>query len=150
MQISEKGKALIKGFERCKLKAYQDGGGRWTIGWGHTATAAPGLVWTQEKADAQFERDVTAFAASVAELVRVTLCQHRFDALVSLAYNIGIGDEKKGLGFAGSTLRKLLNAGEYRAAALQFTRWNKDNGTFVPGLLARRTQEMAIFLAGYE
>ena len=145
MLISEQGKSLIRGFESCRLRAYQDGGGKWTIGWGHTATAAAGMVWTQEQADKQFDRDVTAFGGRVLELVKVGLCQNRFDALVSLAYNIGTGP--KGLG--GSVLLTRLNEGNYRAAALQFTRWNKDNGKFIPGLLARRTVEMAVFLAGH-
>lgn len=145
MQLSENGKALIKGFERCRLEAYQDGGGKWTIGWGHTATAKPGLVWTQEQADKQFEVDSARFAVTVAGLIKVPLPQCRFDALVSLAYNIGTGED----GFAGSTLLRKLNMGLMYEASLQFTEWVIDNGKIVRGLIRRRTREMLLFCQGY-
>lgn len=146
MQLSENGKALIKGFERCRLEAYQDGGGKWTIGWGHAGPEVkPGLTWTQEQADDQFDVDSARFAMTVDGLLKVPLAQCRFDALVSLAYNIGTGED----GLGGSTLLRKLNMGLIYEASLQFTEWVLDNGKIVRGLIRRRTREMMLFCQGY-
>lgn len=144
MQISESGKALIKRFEGCRLEAYQDQAGVWTIGYGSTSGAHRGLRWTQAQADKMFEAEVTNFSERVAQLVKVTVAQCRFDALVSLAYNIGLG------AFGQSTLLTHLNRAEYREAALQFCVWNKAGGVFNKGLLARRAEEMYLFCQGYD
>jgi lysozyme len=78
--------------------------------------------------------------------VKVVLNQGHFDALCSLAYNIGVN------AFVGSTLLKLLNEGEYGRAAAQFGRWNKSrvNGELVEhkGLTERRKLERRLFEAG--
>ncbi|KQD16250.1 lysozyme [Acinetobacter baumannii] len=68
------------------------------------------------------------------------LTQNQFDALVSLAYNIGSG------AFKGSTLLKLLNKGDYKGAADQFLVWNKAGGKVMKGLVRRREAERALFL----
>jgi lysozyme len=142
MKISQSGKDLIKRFEGCKLQAYQDQVGVWTIGYGHTQGVKQGDKWTQAQADSVFDAEVEGFSERVAQLVKGTVAQCRFDALVSLAYNIGLGN------LSGSKLLFYLNQGEYRDAALQFTVWNKAGGVFNKGLLARRTEEMYLFCQG--
>jgi lysozyme len=135
---------MIRGFEGCRLNAYQDVAGVWTIGYGHTGREVKaGLVWTQEQADAVFAADLDRFDDGVSRLLDVQLCQHEFDAVVSLAFNIGLG------AFGKSTLLKMLNAHASRIeCAPQFTRWTKAGGKHNPGLLARRTRELILFLTG--
>ena len=64
---------------------------------------------------------------------------HQFDALVSFAYNVGIGNLKS------STLLRKLNAGDYDGAALEFHRWKRSNGRVLPGLVRRRAAEALLF-----
>ena len=67
--------------------------------------------------------------------------QNQFDALVSLAYNIGTG------AFNKSTLVKKLNAGDIRGAADQFDVWINAGGKRMQGLVNRRAREKALYLA---
>lgn len=151
MKISENGKSLIKYFETCSLKAYPDpgtGGEPWTIGWGHTGREVrPGVVWTQERCDEQFDIDVSQFERDVDSLVTVGIDQGHFDALVSFAYNVGsdidADDIAEGLG--DSTLLKKLNAGDYDGAALEFPKWCRAGGRVLLGLQRRRWAEQALF-----
>ena len=78
----------------------------------------------------------------MADAVRVPLEEHQFAALVCFCFNVGPGAE----GFGGSTLLKLLNQGDYGAAANQFPRWNKVNGQPWLGLTRRRLAERSLFL----
>lgn len=144
MTISPAGIALISAAERCLLRAYPDEGGIWTIGFGttHYPDGQPvkmGDTCTVEQAQEWLSHDVTKTEVGVSEAVRVPLSQNQFDALVSLAYNIGLG------AFRGSTLLKLLNAGCAELAAKQFTLWNKVDGKPSSGLLRRRVMEQARF-----
>lgn len=151
MKLSPTGKALIQYFETCSLKAYPDpgtGGEPWTIGWGHTGREVrPGLVWTQEQCDAQFDIDVAHFERDVESLVKVGIDQGHFDALVSFAYNVGsdidADDIAEGLG--DSTLLRKLNAGDYDGAALEFPKWCRAGGKVLLGLKRRRWAEQALF-----
>lgn len=143
--INDAGVRLVQEFEGCKLEAYPDpgtGGEPWTIGWGSTGPdIGPGTVWTQEEADARFLDDLTKFGDGVDRLVRVPLTDNQFAALVSFAYNVGLG------ALAGSTLLRKLNAGDYEGAADQFPRWNKGGGRVLPGLVRRRAAERDLFLS---
>ena len=141
LQLSAAGIEALCGYESCSLTAYRDSGGVWTIGWGHTGPDVhEGLTWTQDQADAAFVRDTAWAQAAVRNDVAVPLTQPQFDALVSLVFNIGAG------AFARSTLLRKLNAGDYRGAADEFLRWNRDNGEVVTGLAVRRAKERAMFL----
>lgn len=141
MKLSLNGQGFIKKWESCRLKAYLDGGGVWTIGWGHTGPEVrKGLVWTQQQADDTFTNDVAPREGYVNSLVKVKLTQNQFDALVSLVYNIG------GTAFRNSTLLKLLNSGDYKSIPAQFWRWNMDNGIVIKGLTNRRKGESVVFL----
>jgi lysozyme len=149
--LSPAGRDLIQHFESCFLKAYQDGGGVWTIGWGHTGlqhldgTVHKGRIITREEADRLFAYDMEQFERRVEALVKVPLSQAQYDALVSFDFNSGgLTLEEKGKS-APSTLLRKLNAGDFMGAALEFPRWNKDNGKVVNGLIRRRAAEQAVF-----
>lgn len=144
MRTSGVGRAFIQGLEDCRLLAYQDTNGGWTIGWGHKgADVAKGVRWTQQEANVAFARDLYPVEFTISNLVRVPLTQYEFDALCSLVYNIGIG------AFSTSTLLKVLNKDDRSGAAAQFPRWNKETigGKLVVshGLTQRRAAERAMF-----
>lgn len=133
--------AFTERFESCSLVAYPDVKGVWTIGWGHTGPEVKqGLTWTQDQADAQLLADVRTAVAAV-NAVKVTLNQHEFDALVDFTFNCGVA------AFAGSTLHKLLEAGDFSGAANEFEKWDHAGGKVVTGLLRRRTAERDEFLS---
>lgn len=137
---SGNGLALTEQFEGLRLSAYQDQGGVWTIGYGHTgADVQPGLTITLAQAQALLASDVAASATFVNQAVTVALVQDEFDALVDFVFNLGCG------AFAGSTLLRDLNAGNFAAAAGQFDLWDHVNGQVVAGLLRRRQAEEALF-----
>ncbi len=140
---SGKGLALTEGCEGCRLTAYQDQVGVWTIGYGHTGSdVKPGLTITQEQAQDLLAHDVLGAAACVNRMVTVPLNQNEFDALVDFVFNLGAG------AFGKSTLLTDLNAGKLEAAAAQFDLWDRAGGAEVAGLLRRRQQETALFNAG--
>jgi lysozyme len=139
---------LIKRFEGCKLTAYPDPGtGRdpITIGWGSTRDEIGqpikrGTVWTQAQADARLADDVAEFAEKVLALLGgADTSQCQFDALVSFAYNLGIGNLRQ------STLLEKHKAGDYTGAAAEFARWNKADGKILPGLVKRRAAEATLY-----
>jgi lysozyme len=134
--------ALIQRFEGCKLACYDDLAGVPTIGWGHTGPEAePGTTTTQEYADWLLQHDVDRIAQAVNAAIRRPVTQNQFDAIVSFSYNVGAH------AFANSTLCRMLNAGDTEGAAAQFVRWDMAGGEHVPGLLARREAEAALFSA---
>jgi lysozyme len=140
MIYSKSGLTLTESFESCRLTAYQDIKGIWTIGWGHTGTDVfEGLVITQEQADALLLHDVQNAVNHINHLVTVPLTQGEFDALVDFAFNVGCG------AFAGSTLLKYLNAKNYDGACEQLELWCRASGKVVAGLLRRRQAEEAEF-----
>jgi len=139
VNVSDQGREFIKSWEGCRLKAYDDGVGVWTIGYGHTKGVKYGDECTQEQADAWFDEEIEQFGNQVNALVIPDVPQHQFDALVSLAYNIGVG------AFSKSTLLKKLNDHDYLGAAEQFDVWNKGGGMVMIGLVRRRSAERNIF-----
>ena len=143
MDISDKGLALTKGFESCRLTSYQDVRGIWTIGFGHTGTGiGPGITWTQEQADAWLKQDMGHACDFVNGHVTVVLSQDQFDSLCDLVYNIGSGN------FEESTLLRKLNDGDVFGAAEEFQKWDMAGGQHIPGLLRRRIAERDLFIAG--
>lgn len=139
MQYSRAGLALTESFEQCRLVAYQDSKGIWTIGWGHTVGVHAGMTCTQARADAWLLADIQVAVAAVNRLVTVTLTQNEFDALVDLVFNIGAGN------FAGSTVLRLLNAGGYAGAAQHIDDWDMCANKELAGLLRRRQAETNVF-----
>lgn len=140
MKTSQAGIALIKSFESCRLTAYRDSVNVLTIGWGHTGKIWPGMTITQEQADALLDADLARFEVGVSKLAKVPLKQCEFDALVSFAFNCGLGN------LESSTLLRKLNAGDGKGAANEFPRWNRAGGKILRGLTRRREAERAMFL----
>ncbi|EMD5645384.1 lysozyme [Enterobacter hormaechei] len=146
MQTSDKGIALIKQFEGCKLTAYQDSVGVWTIGYGWTQpvdgkSIRAGMTIKQETAERLLKTGLVSYESDVSRLVKVGLTQGQFDALVSFTYNLGARS------LSTSTLLRKLNAGDYAGAADEFLRWNKAGGKVLNGLTRRREAERALFLS---
>ncbi|MCM7122215.1 lysozyme [Enterobacter hormaechei] len=146
MQTSEKGIALIKEFEGCKLTAYRDSVGVWTIGYGWTQPVdgkpiRAGMTIKQETAERLLKTGLVSYESDVSRLVKVGLTQGQFDALVSFTYNLGART------LSTSTLLRKLNAGDYAGAADEFLRWNKAGGKVLNGLTRRREAERALFLS---
>jgi lysozyme len=132
---------LIKAYEGCHLKAYKCPAGVWTIGWGQTGKdIKEGVVWTQEQADAALEKSVAELTKGALELIKVRLRPEQIGALVSFAYNVGLGD------LAKSTLLRLVNAkADTEDIVKQFLVWNKAGGKPLMGLLYRRASEALMF-----
>ena len=152
MKISHAGIELLKRYEGCKLKAYQDIAGVWTIGYGHTAAAGwiipeKDMIINQTMADEILIRDLTQYEVAVSRAVSRFMRQNQFDAMVSLCFNIGPG------AFAKSSVVRHFNAGAVAKAANSFLLWSKARHpkTGKPehsrGLAKRRAAEMALFLA---
>lgn len=144
MKTSQKGIDLIKEFEGCRLNAYQDSVGVWTIGYGHTVDVKQGDSITQEEAEQLLKDDLLIYEDGVNNLVKVEINQDMFDALVSFAFNLGVGALGK------STLLKLLNRGKYSEASDHFTKWVYAGGVVLKGLVRRREAEQRLFRSGFE
>lgn len=145
MNTSADGIAIMHFFESCRLTAYPDpaaGGKPWTIGYGDTgADVVPGLVITQAQADERFANRLhREFEPGVQALLTREPTQAQFDAMVSLAYNIGLRN------FTTSTMLRKFNAGDDMGAGEAILMWNKAAGKVMLGLVRRRTAERARFL----
>ncbi|AEU36187.1 lysozyme [Granulicella mallensis] len=138
-QFSPQGLSLTKQFEGLRLTAYQDVAGVWTIGYGHTGDVHPGQTITNEQADSLLLSDMAIAIACVNRLVKVPLTQGQFDALCDFTFNEGVGN------FTTSTLLRVLNTGDYTAAAKQFSVWVYAGGKVQAGLERRRAAEQAMF-----
>jgi len=147
MKLNQKTINHIKESEGLRLKAYPDPGSSnglpVTIGYGTTKIGGKpvklGTTITQAQAEQYLTADLEAFAAKVARLIQVSLSDDQFGALVSFAYNVGIG------AFASSTLLRLLNAGDYNAVPAQLRRWNQNDGKVMQGLVNRREKEINLW-----
>lgn len=150
MQPSVRIGQFIMGFEELHLIGYlptpKDVP---TIGWGSTGKGIHvGDVWTLEQAQRRFFTDLNGFGAGVTRLLEgAPTTQNQFDALVSLAYNIGLDEDTdtKAEGLGDSTLLRKHKAGDYAGASAEFLKWNKQAGTVLRGLTRRRIAERAIY-----
>ena len=157
-KTSKAGIDLMHQFEGCEKKrpdgrfeAYLCPAKVWTIGWGSTGIdpfnggkIRQGTVWTQEQCDMRFEQHLAQFERAVLDgLAGKPASQPQFDAMCSLAYNIG------GEAFKRSTLLRMHRAGDYEGAAKQFLRWNRANGKIMRGLTRRREAEAALYRSGF-
>lgn len=146
MSVNKATLDLIKQYEGCKLTAYQDIVGIWTIGYGTTAAAdlgiipSRGLTITQERAEDLLRQGVDKFAATVDAMVTTKVNQNQRGAIICLSYNIGPN------AFAKSTVLRELNAGNFDKAAAAFRMWNKAGGEVIKGLVNRREAEIKLFL----
>ena len=163
-EINQAGLDLIKSFEgildgnpaTSNLDPYLDPIGIWTIGWGHAIVVGkdflrgkenkakafalyPGGL-TMAEAETLLRADVMDKCRDVDSLVKVSLNDNQYAAVVSFTFNLGVGNLKQ------STLLKKLNAGDFAGAAKEFAKWNKAGGRVLAGLTRRRAAEAALFL----
>lgn len=140
-KISQRCIDLVKRFEGCELKAYICAAGALTIGYGHTGPdVTQGLVITKARAEELLQADLDRFSAGVRNITGDTT-QGQFDALVSFAYNVGLGNLMK------STLLKKHKAGDHRGAAAEFGKWINGGGRKLNGLVKRRAAERTEYLS---
>jgi len=137
--LTSEGSAILIQREGCRLTAYQDSVGVWTIGVGHTSaagppTVTPGMKITQQQANDIFDRDSDEFEGYVNKDVHVPLTAFQFDALTSFVYNVGSS------AFHNSTMLKCINAGDMEGAFKQFSQWRKP-----PEIIPRRRAEACCF-----
>lgn len=132
--------SFIIGYEGFKLVPYLDTGNVPTVCAGHTQTVDMKKIYTRKECYHLLDKDVLIAARAVDRLVDVPLNENQKVALISFVFNIGEG------AFANSTMRRLLNKGDYEGAARQFDRWIYDNGVKLRGLVKRRADEKKRFL----
>jgi lysozyme len=154
VNIDVAGEHLIAQYEGFSPIWYPDSGGVETIGFGHTGPLLAGFraPLSIEEAYALLRLDAETAVGAVNAAVRVSLgtifrhAQARANALYSLAFNIG------GPAFQGSTLLRRINEQgaprDWHQVAPYWLEWDHDNGLIIPGLLARRRSEIAIFVPG--
>lgn len=141
MQLSTSAREKLKRLEGFRGKAYIPVPGDVpTIGYGFTNDVKMGDTMTREQADARLIEELRPYERAVSTACANAPNQNEFDALVLLAFNIGIA------GFQRSTVLKAHNRGDHQAAARAFALWNKSGGQVYPGLTRRRAEESALYL----
>jgi lysozyme len=148
MKLNNSGYLLITEFEGFSAKPYLCSAKVPTIGFGNTYYTNGTKVTlldkeiTRVQAFEMFKSIVDKFASKVSKLVTSPLNQNQFNALVSLAYNIGIA------GFTNSTLLKKVNINHNdKSIELEFLKWNKVNKKEVAGLTRRRLYESKVYFS---
>lgn len=135
---------FIRQFEGCRLAAYLDSAGVWTVGYGETGShVGPRTKVTQEEAEVFLARSARKANDCVRRFVEPVLSDFQLAALTSLVFNIGCGAFRK------STLLQKMNAGDFNGASLEFPRWTKAGGKSLPGLVKRRAAEQHLFTEGW-
>lgn len=146
LKLSENGANLIKSWESCSLTAYKGSGETYyTIGWGHYgADVYEGMTITQEQADQLFLEDIVPFEDGVNQIAVSkfpTINQNQFDALVSYAYNRGLGASDGSNG-----LRQLIyNSNSLEEVSNNFLVYWGTNTDVYEGLMNRRKKEKELF-----
>jgi lysozyme len=151
---------MIKHHEGVRVKPYRCPAHLWTVGVGHVLypeqakmPVAERLkmamkledfrIWSMDEVDNLLAQDLGRFERGVARYCPVaTTHQGVFDALVSFAFNVGLGNLQR------SSLRMKTNRGEFDDAADEFLKWTKAAGKVLPGLVKRRNDERALYLSG--
>lgn len=148
MKTNQRAFDLIKSFEGLSLKPYHCPANIPTIGYGSTyyedgrkVSLKDDLI-TVKRAEDLLRNHLVTFENQVASLLIVPVSENHFGALVSFAYNVGVGALGK------STLLRLVNEGKVTEAADEFLKWTKAGGKELPGLVKRRKAEKALFELG--
>ena len=159
MKVSDAAKAMIKHHEGVRMRPYRCPALLWTVGVGHVIDPSHAAVKYEERrtlpipegwdrslsvgeVDAILAQDLGRFERGVARLCPAVVGhQGRFDALVSFAFNVGLGNLQR------SSLRMKTNRGEFEEAADEFMKWTKAGGRVLPGLVKRRQDERALYMA---
>ena len=145
MKTSEVGIQLVKRYEGCKLKPYLCPAKKWTVGYGHvlgngvTLAEADNRTFTQGEADVLLRTDLARFERGVQRLCTVHLTQSQFDALVSFAFNLGLGTLQR------STLRQKILRQDGEGASKEILKYDKVGGKAIKGLTRRRQAEYRLF-----
>jgi lysozyme len=135
--------ALIRKSEGLRLKAYQDSGGTWTVGFGHCGPdVTPNKKITMDEAEALLSDDANHAADSVLELTGGNVNQGQLDALTDFVFNLGANRLRT------SSLLRFHKAGNYAKAAAEFGKWVHCNGIVLAGLVKRRAAEAHLYLSG--
>jgi len=158
MRVSEKAIRMICHHEGVRTRPYRCPALLWTVGVGHVIDPSHAAVKYEERrtlpipegwdriltmgeVDAILAQDLGRFERGVARLCPAAVGhQGRFDALVSFAFNVGLGNLQR------SSLRMKTNRGEFEEAADEFMKWTKAGGRVLPGLVKRRQDERALYL----
>ena len=145
MKASKQCLDIIKHFEGVYNKPYLCPAGLFTVGVGHLIGNGRSLpdnwnrTFTIGEIDALLANDVRKFELGVERYINVQLTQNQFDALVSFAFNLGLGTLQR------STLRAKLNRGDVAGALKSWAKYNKAGGKVLKGLDLRRQAEIALF-----
>ncbi len=145
MKLNQAGLNLIKKYEGFRSHAYRDAVGVWTIGYGHTSMAgapfvSPKLKISRQQGEKILARDAEKFARKIRPLITVDLSDNQFSALVSFAYNVGVG------GFRKSSVLQRVNARRFDAVPHRLSLWVKAGGRTLKGLVRRRAAEGELFV----
>lgn len=141
MKASKDAYELIKQFEGLRLEAYLCPAGIWTIGYGHTSGVSPNSFITIQEADEYLHRDVATIEMQLNKL-NLSLRQCQWDAIVSLVFNVGIGNFK-----ASTLLAKIRINPDDNSIIDEFLRWVYANGKVMRGLQKRRLTEMKLYFS---
>lgn len=144
-QVSAAGLALIRRFEGFSATPYRCPANYWTIGYGHVLSPhmKPWMaVITPAEAERLLEGDARLAASAVKRLIEVPLTQTQFDALASFTFNLGAGALQR------SRLRRVVNRGDHAQVPAELMRWVWGGGQRLPGLVARRSAEAALYTGG--
>jgi lysozyme len=146
MKLSAAGLALLKRSEGFKSHTYIDAAGFPSIGYGHRLDPRehyPNGI-SETEAEVILLWDVHEAEQAVERLVKVSLTQGQFDALVDFTFNLGSAR------LSGSTLLRELNQGRYDLAANELLRWDHCGADELASLKARRQAERSLWLGGAE
>jgi len=149
---------MVKHHEGVRYKPYRCPARLFTIGVGHVLYPDQGRLpldqrdafqlkaednrtFSKAEVDGLLSADLIRFETGVARLFPVVLTQNQNDALVSFAFNLGLG------GLQRSTLRSKMLRGETQEAADEFLKFTRGGGKILPGLVKRRNDERALFLS---
>ena len=170
MKLSHAGAELMHRYEGCRNRPYLCPAHIWTIGYGHVLyqqqirlpmvkkegesvqirkefplAEGDNRVWSKEEINALFATDVSTFERGVLRLIPgISGRQGAFDALVSFAFNAGLGNLQR------SQIRMRANRGDWQGAAEALMDWTKGGGRVLPGLVKRREAEKALLLSDGE
>lgn len=156
MQIrtSEAGLDLIRKAEGLRTKAYRDGGGVPTIGYGHTRNVKMGQSCSVTIAEQWLHEDVAVAEDTVntflPAVIAMRLPQWAWDALVSFVFNLGTQAFRNPKTHTKTGIAKALEAQDWPDVARQMRRWIYDNGEVQRGLMVRREAEAALWLSAFE
>jgi len=146
VKLDDSGYKLIQDFEGLSLVPYLCSAKVATIGWGNIYYPSGIKVTMADKpislatASWMFRTIADRFAVDVDKLIKANINQNQFNAIASLAYNIGIG------ALAKSTLLKKVNINPSDPTiAAEFAKWNKVGGKVVNGLTKRRAVEAKLY-----